>query len=117
MSPQTITNVPAVCNLVAYRSDDFSINVTVKDDTGNPVDVGGTWAAQVRPSAESTTVLGAFTIDGTNAASGQLVLDLDTTTFPDTFSLAVWDLQWTDSGGIVMTLLAGSFKLVPDVTQ
>lgn len=91
--------------------------MTIKEgDPAVAVDVSArTYTAQIRRTTEGDVVAD-MTIDMSGAASGEVafsIQDADTAELDGTY---VWDLQ-QDTGGIVRTLLAGSFVVRRDVTR
>jgi hypothetical protein len=111
---------PKIVNLNLYAGDGAVFMINVNGDSG-PVDITGTVAAQVKPSYDGATAA-AFAVDLTNAASGVIKLSMSGV---DTASLVnngmaytgVWDCQWTASGAQPKTLVCGSVKCYPDVTE
>lgn len=105
--------------LLALRAGDTeTLSVTLQDSAGDPINISGrSYAAQVRATADSSTVLATFSCSITNAAAGTFACTLTAT---QTAALAagggVWDLQET-YGATVTTLLAGSVTIAQDVTR
>lgn len=114
----SIKLLPAKLNISMTRGDDFADEFTIQEgDPLAPVDVSArTYTAQIRTAADETTATASFTVDMTDAATGVIVLRLADTVTDDLSGPYVWDLQ-QDSAGVVRTLVAGSFTVVPDVTR
>lgn len=114
----TIKVIPAKLNIQMVRGDDFADAITIQEgDPLAPVDVSArTYTAQIRTSADATTVTATFTVDMTDAATGIIVLRLADTVTDDLSGSYVWDLQ-QDAAGVIRTLLSGGFTVVPDVTH
>jgi hypothetical protein len=114
----TVKVLPAKLNYSMTRGDDFAAEFTIKE--GDPlaaVDVSSrTYTAQVRSSADSTTVVATFSVDMTDAATGVVVLRLADTVTDDLSGTYVWDLQ-QDTAGVIRTLVGGSFAVLKDVTR
>lgn len=98
--------------------DTETITVNLQDADGAPINISGrTYAAQIRPTADSTTVTATFTCAVSNAAGGVMTATLPAaTTAALTPGVGVWDLQETN-GTVVTTILAGPVSIVQDVTR
>ena len=110
-----------------YRGDTYEkqLTITQRDpNTGDlvPVDLrgyGNSWAAQLRPSEDSTVFI-PFDVDTTDAATGILMLRLSSLATADIPSKGVWDVQVEDTTQnpvVVRTLLRGTFERIRDVTK
>ena len=111
--------IPAKLNYTIVRGDDFADEVTIKE--GGPpavaVDVSArTYTAQIRSTADSTTVVATFTIDMTSAATGVVGYSIADTVTDDLSGSYVWDFQQV-VGGLTRTLMGGSFIVLKDVTR
>lgn len=115
----TISVLPAKLNYKIVRGDDFADVVTIKE--GEPaaaVDVSArTYTAQLRltPNTADPAVAD-FVIDMTDAASGNVGYALPDTVTDDLAGNYFWDFQ-QDTGGVIRTLMGGSFYVAPDVTR
>lgn len=97
--------------------------LTLKDDTGDPVDLTGyTARMQARESVCSpapllslTTADGGITIDGPAGLISWVVDDAVTATW--TWRHGVFDLEIESGGGITRRLLAGEILVDPEVTR
>jgi len=109
---------PAVYDLSVRLGDTETVSVTVQDSAGSPIDITGrSYAAQIRSTASSSTVLATFTCSITNASAGQFACTLSAaTTAALSPGTGVWDLQET-SGTTVTTLLSGQVRFDQDVTR
>lgn len=110
--------IPAKLNYTMVRGDDFADQVTIKE--GGPpavaVDVSArTYTAQLRSTPDGA-VVATFTIDMASAASGVVGFSLADTTTDDLAGAYVWDFQ-QDTGGVIRTLMGGSFVVNKDVTR
>jgi hypothetical protein len=114
----TVKVIPGKLNYVMTRGDDFAAQLTIQEgDPLAPVDVSTrTYTAQIRATADSTTVIATFTVDMTDAATGIVVLRLADTVTDDLGGVYVWDLQ-QDTGGVIRTLVGGTFSVIDDVTR
>lgn len=109
---------PANYPLTVRIGDTETITLTLQDSNGAAINVTGrTYAAQIRPSADSSTVLASFTCAISNAAGGVVTATLPaSTTAALSTGVGVFDLQETN-GSVVTTLLAGPVSIVQDVTR
>jgi len=109
---------PAYYPLAVRIGDTETVNVTLQQSDGTPVDITGrTYAAQIRATADATTTIATFTCAITNAAAGQFACTLPaTTTAALSIGTGVWDLQET-SGDTKTTILAGPVRIDYDVTR
>lgn len=118
---KALSLTPETQDLVLYAGDGASLRLTVKDKSGQPVDLTGTFAGQVKADRTTDTAIATWTIDSSSAVDGVIVISLsgdDTgalTTGHD--FVGVWDIQWTPTGGEPITLLAGKLTCKPDVTR
>lgn len=114
----SIKVVPAKLNYTIVRGDDFADTVTIKEgDPAAAVDVSArTFTAQVRASADATTIVATMTIDMTDAATGIVAYSIADTVTATMNGGYVWDFQ-QDTGGVIRTLMGGSFVVVKDVTR
>ena len=111
-------STPANYLLQLRAGDTETISVSLVDSAGSPINITGrTYAAQVRATADASTVLATFSCSITNAAAGTFACTLSAA---QTAALSpgggVWDLQET-YGTTVTTLLAGSVVISQDVTR
>lgn len=113
----TVSILPAKLSYKITRGDDFADVVTIKE-AGVAVDVSTrTYTAQVRSSKNSETVVATMVIDMTDAATGQVGYSLADTVTDDLSGNYVWDFQQETAGGVIRTLMGGSFFVDPDVTR
>lgn len=112
---------PARLDLAPYAGDGFAFALTFTDKaTGDPYPVPGEWRAEVRATADATTVLAAFTIDTTNADTGTVVLSLtgaQTQALPCVPFVAAWDVEHTPPGAEPRTWYRGVVRTLVDVTR
>lgn len=109
---------PANYPLTVRIGDTETVTLNLQDADGAAINITGrTYAAQIRETADSSTVLASFTCAISNGAGGVMTATLPAaTTAALTPGVAVWDLQETNSG-VVTTLLAGPVTIVQDVTR
>jgi len=108
---------PAPMDIEITTGDTEQITVNLTNG-GSPVNITGrSYAAQIRPSALSSTIIATFTCTITNAALGIVICSLSATeTAALTPVFAVWDLQETN-GSAVTTLVSGKAIVSSDVTR
>lgn len=109
---------PANYPLTVRVGDTETISLTITDSAG-PINITGrTYAAQIRSTASSSTIVASFTCAIASAAAGTVTCTLPaTTTAALTPQTAAFDLQETTAAGVVTTLLAGQVTIVQDVTR
>jgi hypothetical protein len=113
----TVKVVPAKLNYTIVRGDDFADEVTIKEG-GVAVDVSTrTYTAQVRSTADATTVIATMSIDMASAATGVVGYSIADTVTDDLSGSYVWDFQQETAGGVIRTLMGGSFVVLKDVTR
>lgn len=115
MTTPTVDLLPGKLNIKVSRGDTDGIPLDITEG-GSPADLTGrTYAAQLRRSPTSSTAV-EITVDTTDAATGRLVLRLDTAITETLSGDYQWDLEQT-IGGTVRTILAGKWTFSPDVTR
>jgi len=108
---------PGQYDLVIYAGDSVRREVLVREQGGTPVDLTGYIPrAQIRDRAGGK-LLAAFIATIPTPSSGVIELLLDTVQTRLLPGAGVWDLEL--DGGITntVTILAGSVKVVADVTR
>ena len=109
---------PGVLNLEVYSGDTLSLPLVFDDGTNPLVLTGYTFAAQARLKKADTTATAVFTFDTTDAATGEIILQLSALESAKlTKASYSWDLQWTDPDDNVLTVLAGTIAVTLDVTR
>lgn len=98
------------------KGDDYSHVVTITNSSGAIDITGRTYSAQIKRVSSQMTPDATFVCTVTNGAAGEVTLYLSDT---QTDALAParynWDLQ-EDASGVISTILAGTCKVVQDVT-
>jgi hypothetical protein len=109
---------PANYLLTLTTGDTETLSVTLQDSAGAPINITGrTYSAQVRATADSSTVLATFSCSITNAAAGTFACTLTATqTAALTPGGGVWDLAETNAS-TVTRLLGGSVIIAQGVTR
>ena len=104
-------------NLKVDQGSDFSTAINLTDDDGDALNLAGyTGAAQIRKYYTSTTSYD-FDVDIT-ANTGQITLSLTANTTNNiTAGRYVYDLEITDSSGVVSRVLEGILTITPGVTR
>lgn len=111
-------STPASWPLTVRIGDTETVTLYLQDAAGTAINITGrTYAAQIRETADASSVLASFTCAISNAAGGIVTATLPAaTTAALTPGAAVFDLQETNSS-VVTTLLAGPVTIVQDVTR
>jgi hypothetical protein len=103
-----------------YAGDTQTMTLTFKTSAGvaiNLVTQGYTqWASMWRPSRDSESYL-ELTVDSTAANVGQIIITADAEVTRAIDCPGVFDLQATDSFGVVRTFITGPVEWVEDVTR
>ena len=108
---QNVGQLPTGVNLTLYQGDDFYLNVGV---TGAGVNLTGYTAKADIATAPGATVMASFTATVTNATT--IALHLTAVEAAKLTANGVWDLQITDTAGVVTTLISGTVTVVKQVT-
>lgn len=109
---------PANYPLNIIVGDTKTINLTLKDASGSPINITGrTYAAQLRATVESTSPLVSFSCAIASAVAGTVTCTLSATNSA-TLSAgdAVWSLRETNAG-VVTTLLEGPVRISVSPTR
>lgn len=107
--------LPGIHDLTLYRGDTWS-QVFTFTQGGSPLALPTTgWQAQVRAPDASGAVVGSFTVDSSDAATGVIVLSATAATVA-ILREGRYDLQLTE-GAVVRTFLRGAVKILRDVTR
>lgn len=101
-----------------YQGDAFTHVVRFRDDDGDPVNVTGrTWLSQVRRRWSDTTVDAQFSVDTSQAATGQVSFTIAGSVLEDLIPGKYrYDLQYT-LGGVTLTVLAGEFLVTGEISR
>lgn len=108
---------PATMNISFVRGDTEVIVVTITNDGTTPVDITGrTYRAQVRKTKDATAYV-AFDCAVTNAAGGVVTCTLSAGNSSNLDAgISYWDFEEAN-GAVVTTILAGTVKVLADVTR
>lgn len=102
------------------RGDTYAIELSVTDSSGTAVDISGySFLLTVDPEkypASSDNNLFQLTGTITSALSGTVEFSPSAAN-TDAVGTYYYDIQMTDSGGLISTLDSGKFKLVQDITK
>jgi hypothetical protein len=116
--PVTVDLLPAELNLILYSGDTVEMRFQFTDAGGVPVDMTGTWTAQVRTAPDTLDPpLADFAVDESQAAAGVIDIGLtpeQTQALPPSSS---WDLQMTTSPDHIHTTHRGTITITEDVTR
>ena len=104
-------------NLLIDQGSDFSTEIDVLDDNGDPVILTGfTGAAQMRKHYTSSTST-AFNVS-INASEGTVTLSMNAATSSSvTPGRYVYDCELTSSSNVVSRLVEGIVTVTPQVTR
>ena len=116
---------PALLDLALYAGDGANIRLTLTDNATPPapLNLTGEVLAQIRKVRTDADPLADFAIDITDPANGIVIISLDGTQTAaliptgETEFEGVWDVQWTATGGVPVTLFQGTATCVLDVTR
>lgn len=107
-------------DICRFRGDDYSFTITIKDSAGDAVDITGfSFLLTIDPSSaptSDTNNLDQLTGTITDATGGQVRFD-PTATSVGTVGNYFYDVQQTDAGGKVRTILTGKWDVEQDVTK
>lgn len=124
MAQAPISLLPETLDLKLYGGDGVQLRLVVTDSLGEPVNLTGAIAAQIRDSRVNPTPKVSFATQITDAEGGIAVISL---TGVQTASLhgsagierftGVWDVQWTPVGAEPVTIIQGAVESSLDVTR
>ena len=107
-----VGTLPTQVNLTLYQGDNFYLRITL---SGSNVDITGyTAKSEIKSSPGAGAAIASFTA----TVSGPTQLDLALPAAQSVLvpSSASWDVQITDSAGVVTTLAYGSISAMRQVT-
>lgn len=114
--PLTLSQ-PLAVDLIVYRGDTGLFRITVANSDGSPHPVtDATWDADIRVSADDSTVLVSMIVAPTPGDSSSVDVTLTAAMAALINATAVYDVEMTQ-GGIVTTLIAGAVVLTKDVSR
>lgn len=104
---------PALVNLLLYQGDDFYLDIILSGS--GAIDLTSyTPKAEIRPTPGSATLIASFAVTITGATTMRLhLLHAQAELLVGD---AAWDVQITDSAGVVTTVAYGSITLTKQVT-
>ena len=112
---------PASANFCRSRGDTFPFTITFTDSSGSAIDITGfTYLLTVDPDpdpSDATNNLFQNTPVVTDGPNGVITVTLTPAQADQTPDLYFFDLQQTDTGGFVRTVLKGEWEVVQDVTK
>lgn len=105
---------PAVYNVTMTQGDTFTETLTFRDGDGDLIALDGyTFQSQVRQTPAGTVVADmTITVDGSTVTRS--IGTAVTATMAGDYE---HDLDWLTPGGVRRTLLAGSFKVVSEISR
>jgi hypothetical protein len=111
----SVIALPQPVNLSLYAGDDFYLDLVLTSAVdASALDLSGcSCQAQIRATAADSTVLAAFV---TSILGNVVTLHLSHTVSA-TLVPGVWDAQLIAANGDIVTLVAGSVTVAPEVTR
>lgn len=105
--------------ITRFRGDTNAIEVTVEDSSGDAVDITGySFTLSVSASSEPDGLTPLFSVSGSIASAvAGTVTFTPSAANTDHVGSYWYDIQMTDAGGLITTILEGPFILKQDVTQ
>lgn len=111
----TVDLRPGKLNVKSSRGDTVALPIVI-NEAGSAADLSGrTYLAQIRRTKPGAVIVD-IDVDDTDAATGELVLRIDSADTEPLSGLYVWDLEQT-IGDNPRTILAGTWMFEPDVTR
>lgn len=105
-------------NFTLEQGATFNRQMTIKENNSALNLTGYTGAMQLRSSYDASTVALSITVSITNASQGILNISAtSSSTAALTEGIYVYDLELTNSSGIVTRLLQGQVTVSPEVTR
>ena len=113
-------------NTTIDKGSTFSLTLTYKDASGDPVNLTG-WTARMQiretPSSASTVLTSTggsptITISNTNFATGVIAVTISATnTASISVPVAYYDIEVESAAGLVRRVLQGRLSISPEVTR
>lgn len=108
-------------NLIqVIRGDDVTLNLTCKDNDGNPIDITGyTVFFTVKENIndpDADAVISKQTTSHSNPTAGITTIDLSETDTDQCEAVYDYDFQLKDSSNKISSTIRGPFEVVRDVT-
>ena len=110
--------VPAKQNLSITRGDTETVVITMKDSAGDAIVITGrTYRSHIRTTKDASAIDGTFSCTVTNGPEGEVTCVMSAgSTAALTVGTHYWDFEENDAG-VVTTILAGTVKIIADVTR
>lgn len=118
-----------VLDICINQGSDFLLEMTIKDDLGNPIDLTDhTFRGQIRKTVSDTVVQASFTFDKVDAPNGRvdikmaaalstaIVLGAQNTPRRRAQNMA-YDIESETSAGAVERWLSGEAAINPEITR
>lgn len=115
----SVNAVPPTLDLNFYAGDDVVFTLTVVDVNGNPFDLTGSLAAEIR-KAHAQEVVATLSADSPAPYTGICYLSLtaaETAALGEGGGRHAWDLQLTDEAGLISSICRGQVSTTLDITQ
>lgn len=98
------------------RGDTFLFSATVSDTAGSPINLTG-WTIQAQVRNSGGTLIDAAVVTVTDAVNGTYTLTVADTTDWAINETYYFDIQYTDSGGIIRSTNTLLIAVVEDITR
>ena len=112
---------PATADFCRTRADTYPFTITFTDENGAAIDITGfTYLLTVDPDsapADATNNLFQNTPVVTDGPNGVITVTLTPSEADQAPGVYFYDLQQTDTGGAVRTVLKGQWEVVQDITK
>ena len=116
-------------NICINQGSDFLLEMTIKDEQGNPIDLTDhTFRGQIRKTVSDSVIQASFTFNKVDAPNGRvdvklpaadstaIVLDTQNTSKRKLQKMA-YDIESETSGGAIERWLSGEALINPEVTR
>ena len=116
-----MSNHTTTLNITRTRGDTFPMQFTLKDSSGTAIDITGfSFLMTVDPSAAPSDATGnLFQLTGTitDAVNGVFQFPISAMQADQTPGEYFHDVQMTDAGGFIRTIVTGTFTFEQDITK
>ena len=105
-------------NFIVEQGATFNRILTVKENNSAMNLTGYSVASKMRSTHDSSTVVGTFTCTISNASSGEITMNMTSSTSSAIEEgIYVYDLEITSGSGTVTRLIQGEVTVNPEVTR
>ena len=107
-------------NMVVYRGDDFSTQLTFADEEGEPIDITG-WKIffTVKKNKDDSDIKARIAVDvePTDPTTGVVLVTVSHTLTSTLAGFYYYDFQFTKADGTVQTITGGGITFERDITR